>query len=516
MKKLLRVVVLLVVLAAGGLAAVWYLAGKEGTTALEQWIGRQVLAILDAYITPTPHFDALDYQAPRTVVLDGVKLTLDDTSILEIDRMKLELAEIPRQGQPIRIQKIELDRPRMRFILTPDGEIMGWTNFIEPSVISDPDSVPSDRRLSDVLELRHIAFRDGHITYEEVASGTAMVLPGITLNLDTPPDADEPGWHRLVGELVRDPVFLLDFDGRINLDTIVLELARTELHVVLGEEQYSSLPPPLQTWLREHEVTGDLTITVSGTFPLTDPATGRGEVGLRLADGHFALGENHLPVDSFELDATLADGVTRLNYASRLLQGTLQGRGMVTLDEAMPAELSWDIRDIQIEETLRVVRDAPPKYAGKVTSAGQVRARLADLPASLGGGGELHLNEGRLVSLPLIAVLLRAAEALPVGQNLQHQDRARARFNFHGEFVQFDEIAITSGLGTMDGDGRVFYDQRLDLIFRAGLTERVRDRLGVVGDVLRGVSDQLVTYEVTGTLEEPRVRPRPLNIRRSR
>src|SRR5436190_890152 len=122
LKRFLLAVVLLVLLAGIGIGvAIWYV-GQKGTSPLERWIGARLQAVASGYLNPKLAFADLDYQYPSTVVLTNVKLTADDpdtkktVDVLAVKKLTLELAEIPREGQPFRIQKIIMDHPELRVV----------------------------------------------------------------------------------------------------------------------------------------------------------------------------------------------------------------------------------------------------------------------------------------------------------------------------------------------------------------------------------------------------------------
>ena len=66
-----------VVIAVAG-ALLWWHVGRSGTSAVEQWVGRQLQGVANAYLNPQLGFDELDYHHPRTVVLRNCRLTAVD------------------------------------------------------------------------------------------------------------------------------------------------------------------------------------------------------------------------------------------------------------------------------------------------------------------------------------------------------------------------------------------------------------------------------------------------------
>lgn len=335
-KRLLLTGSLALVLILGALVGTWFYIGQPGSTRIEAWIGSQIIAILGNYITPKVAFTDLDYRRPRTVVLKNLSLTRDGQLLASVDEMLLELAEVPREGEPLKIERIELDKPYIALELRPDGEMVGWSGFVRPEVLREPESVPQGQRFSDVLVLRQVRIRNGEVRYRGPEDSEPMILPGIDLTLGTAPDAAEPGWYRLAGALKRDPILSLDMDGRLNLDTGLLELGAFKLAATLGEEQYGTLPPPLQQILRRHEAQGQLAATFKGNIPLLDPAGIEGEATAQFKDVRLKFNEAALACRNVQLKAGLPDAPVKIE----LKRGTFRNAELTLISaERVATEL---------------------------------------------------------------------------------------------------------------------------------------------------------------------------------
>lgn len=135
MPRLVRqvaVLMILMVMVAGGL---WWYTGRVGSSRLEQWIGSNLVGVIQNYVNPRLHFDYLDYQVPRSVVVENLEFLSDGTPILTADRVYLQLAQTPTQGQPIRIERITVDGLELRLIRQPEG-LIGWRRFVKEDVLA--------------------------------------------------------------------------------------------------------------------------------------------------------------------------------------------------------------------------------------------------------------------------------------------------------------------------------------------------------------------------------------------
>ena len=129
----LTVFVVFVVLIAGAAGTGWLalrgVLGK-GSSALEQWCGKQIERIAADLLRPTLRIEGFDYVYPKTLILEGVTLVDGDVTCLETPRMQLVFRDIPRLGKPIVIDTVALDAPVFRLVVRGDGTIAGFSNMV--------------------------------------------------------------------------------------------------------------------------------------------------------------------------------------------------------------------------------------------------------------------------------------------------------------------------------------------------------------------------------------------------
>lgn len=515
MRRFLIIGGALVVLIGAGGYVLYRSVGREGSGQLENWVGRSVVGIIESHLTATAEFDRLDYQAPATVVLDGLKLTgAAGQPLVQVDRLQLTLARTPRLNEPVQIARVQLDSPCLHFRQDAEGELVGWSNLVDSAVAEKGlDAVPEPYRLSEVLVMREIDIRDGRIEYHSSGDEEPMVLHGVTLTLHTAPDEDDPGWYGLNGSMSRAPQLEIDFDGRANLDSMLLDLARLEVSMRLEQEQYESLPPQLQTLVRRYELRGQLEAAGGGTFPVSDLSGGNAWLEMTLSDAFASFGESVLPVKQVRLKAAMADRTVSLDAMADLLSGSASAKATANLYEIMSVNLTYSAAQINLRQTLATTsRDAPPKYDGILSAAGQVRTSALSPLESISGSGDLTVEQGRLVNLPIISDLTRAISSPFGGDSDSGSDAAQVDYDFKPDRLEISEFELVSPLIVARGDGRIYYDQRLSLAVNAGPMEKVQRGLGKIGAVLGGITDRLVKYYVSGTIEDPSISVKPLGI----
>lgn len=552
-KLILYPLICLVVLAAGVFGA-WYWIGMAGTSSLERWIGGQVKSIASSYLNPRVEFDDLDYQRPYTVVLMKFRLTVDDPDnsgqtldVIYVDKLRLELAEIPKEGKPIRIKKLILDHPKINAIAArSDGKFMGFENMLKERKEAGAESAQEEApRLSDVFQIALLQIIEGRMVYESRGSGRPpMILDAINSRMDV--EKDDQGWYKLAATLERKPVFGLKASGRLDLDHLVLALDSLQLSIELGEQQYGKLPGQTQQMLREHEVTGMLKVTASGRVPLGDPTSCDLTAALSMEKMHFVAGEYKGEAQNVNGKLLLKDRRAVLEY---LDADTLKGKVHLTADIGLvdPFEGRVDLtaRGILIEETLRAASgggqggegDGKLKYKGAMDADVTLTGPMDKILTRSGGGGWLKLRNGRLESLRIIDDIGRAlAQNIKSifsseKQSRQDTDAADLEFRFMGDRVHFTNILAQTSTFAVRGHGDIWFDKRLALLLNGGSPEKLHsvtdeggrggnEVVNAIGDVLntigRGAEDiaggalgQVATVAVSGTTDEPKVRVEP-------
>jgi len=501
--------VVLTGLAAAGAYRLWRSTGEEGGGDLEQWLGHQVVRILETYITPTVEFETIDFQAPKTVILGGLSLTAEGQSMIAVERLLLELAEIPRFGEPIVIERIELRAPRIRFVRSLSGGFIGWSTFVRRKE-RDAQEVPAEVRLSNVLRMRRISIEAGQIVFDANDGTDPMVLRGIDTVLNTPPDSSDPAWHALDGRIKRDDLFLFTFAGRVNLDVGMIECHALKLTGTLGEAQYELFPPGVQSILRRHQARGEISVELAGDFSVGAWSQARVEGKVKLIDARAVFGEAVLPVKRLELELELVNERLKVEFDADLLEGHVSGTGTAALSGDRSARMECRMNDVSLDAAFESVSGKPAKYSGRVHSEGAFLMRLDALPQSIGGGGSILIDEGRMVQLPLVKALSRLMITHIPGMESRARDRLAVDFLFHPEYVRVESMELTTSVLKAKGDGRVYYNGDLNLEIRAGLVNRLGKQLGPLGSILGALTENFVTYVVRGEVGNPEVTVSPL------
>jgi hypothetical protein len=511
-KLIIAIPVVVILLVAG---VVLFLIYGTGSAAVQRWIAGQLGAVAGDYLNPRLSLGALRYQYPLTAVVDDVRLVADDPAkpgatvdIFVAKHVTLKMAEIPRPGQPLRIRRLILDHPEFRAVTVSekDSGLVGYGNLLKGQPAAQPAV-----KLTDVFEIRLIQIVDGLVVYNPRTPGAKpMEIDQITCDLNVEPaKGSETGWYTLEMDLDRKPVFATHFAGRVNIDTRVVDVQPVRVELKLGREQDHYLPPQIQSILKEHEVSGDLVVEVSGLVHAGDWRASSLKAQVTLTDANFAAGEHHFPVDRLQVLWTMADRRGTLeNFDAGLLGGRLEARGEVALNGPLDGHFDLHLTDIRLEQCLRSAAGGEGKYKGDLSGQIGWHGPLTDALKQSQGSGTIRIVDGRLDQLPVLSVLLNAVTKTMKAAHIssgRKSDTADMAFTFEGDRVNFNKVFVVTRMAALHGDGDIYFDTRLDMLFNAGAVEKIESVLGRVGAFLGRITDEISAYTVTGTLAEPKV-----------
>jgi hypothetical protein len=450
--------------------------------------------------------------------LDDVRLVADDPAepghtvdIFVAKSMTLEMAQIPRPGQPLRIQKLVLDHPEFRLVTVSaqDSHLVGYGNFLK-----EPQQQPStatESKLSDIFDIRLIEVVDGLVVYSPHTPGVKpMKIDQISFRLNIEPlKGSETGWYAAEMNLERKPVFSTHFAGRVNTDTTVIEAQTLRIAVALGRDQDHYLPPQIQTLLKEHEVSGDLVVEASGSVQANDWRASTLQAQVKLTGGNFAMGENHIPLDRLDVRWAMADRHGTLEMLDAdLLGGRLEARGEVAFNGPLDSHFDVHLTDIQLQQCLRNAAGDEGKYRGDLSGKISWQGPLTKPLKQSQGSGTIRVVDGDLSHVPvlsdLLAVVTGAMDKVGLGSG-PPRDTADVAFTFEGNRVNLGKVFAVTSLAALHGHGDIYFDARLDLLINAGSVEKVESLLGSAGALLGRMTDEISAYTLTGTLGQPKV-----------
>jgi hypothetical protein len=502
------------VCAAGGLivyAGLRRFTGS-GTTTVERWCARQVMAIANAHLGPTLSFDRLGYAYPRTVTLSDIRLTSGDVPIITADALRIEFAEIPRPGRPIVLASVRFQHPVVRLIEQEGGPLLGFSDFVKPGPgTAQPDG--GSTRLSDVLAIRRIEVDQGSVQYEQPDRPAMRLRPlSFVLRHDQSVSSDaapEPGWYGFTASLALEPVVHLDVDARLNLDTAVLDVAKAALSTSLTSAQYTVFTPEIQEVLNRYAIVGDLEWSLSGQVPLDDTAGTAIDTHLSLSKASMSFGEYVLPLDTVTVSAGLHDGVLDVSEGTITALG---GTARVTMKQWLAGsdsgrfEMQGEGQDLDIEQALHMPPGVEPKVTGDLDFHVQTGGSFEDLAKTFSGSGNVYVDKGHFSFIDLFRNFLN------MKGKRSERDVGTADFELTPDRVRWSNMKLSGDLLGIAGHGDLFYDGSIDYLLAVGPMHGRHGVLGFFGDLIGAVSARIIAYRVTGTVDDPKIEVAPLQV----
>lgn len=260
---------------------------------LEPTIRRKLQAMVSSRVDARLDLGGLTYLPPYGVRIRNATLVAPDPAgggdvqVLQIDTLVLRLARPPWTEGPLVIKSLEVTKPAVHLIQSPDG-IIGVHRFVRDQPATQPaddDPLDGKRKLSDMFELRHFVIKDGQVVYiDRGRPGTVpMVWKGFAVDLKTGPASKslyEYQFDASHGELAK-----LSSAGSFDLDSLHLDARTLTLGVVVkSDDATSPLPAALQRVLRENHVNGRLTVNAKATVPLKDISSASAEADFNLEE----------------------------------------------------------------------------------------------------------------------------------------------------------------------------------------------------------------------------------------
>ncbi|KAA0214424.1 MAG: hypothetical protein DYG94_11105 [Leptolyngbya sp. PLA3] len=526
MKSALKVMLAALVLIVAGAAVVGYVLlaprgasplGLGAGARLRDYLGSQIVAIVNLHLVPQLAFDTIDYEAPYTMRLAGVTLTAPDgTRVLEVEHLTIVLAQTPQFDHPIKITQVSIEGGDVRIIQDPQtGEILGFDRLTRVESRQALKQVPSQQNLSNVLLLERITIDDVSLVYDD-GSGQPMTLSGFACDMTIRPDEQGPGWYTLDMRAGRSPGLETTLRGAFNIDEFLLDLHDAKANMTLDESTLATLPPQLQGFLTEMDAAGRVMLDFRGRMPLGDPQQSNLAGRLSLGNFNVAFSDYRLPIKQADADVAMAEGqVSISNFHAQTLGGLVEAHASADLSApSRPAVVEWTLEELNLREALRgaAAQGQTPKLAGDLIGKGSASLTLDDPLARINGSGQMQVRNGRLLVLPGLSELIQKIGNLDFRDDPTFGHEADVDYLLEPGGVRITRASVITGLVAADADGLVGYDGSLDLSVRAGPLKRLTGQLGLVGKAIGSVTERLVTYRIQGTVDKPQVTVQPLGI----
>lgn len=475
------------------------------------WLFHFILAASGDVLGPQLHFTNLYYTFPYTVVLESPALSEDSETFLSADHVRLTLQELPATGKPIHVAEVKFFEPELRFEWQEDGSLLGINEHFIKSTEGEQYSDTISTRPSDILSIRILDVDEGTLVFEPFDSDPIQI-DDIEFTLDATPEQDRPGLYNLEFGLDLKPALVVDFDGDIDIDSGKLEVEHfiATMDIELGRTE--GMPVDILEIIEEHEIHGDITLRSNGIVPIAEPETANLDIELLIEGGAFRIGEYFIPVSRLDAHMEIVEKSVDLEVMDVTFHesGRMTMSGHLDLQSPRAFDVVFDMEDVYLSAVLERLDVDAPGYNGYLGAQGQIASEADEVLEHLEGNSVVTLVDGDILNVPIIDGLREAVlgvEAVPSGN-----DQGSMLVVFSPDRLELDDVSLEGEDLGVRGNGEIYYDGSLNLRFNAGPLEKIQMGTGAIGDILGMITDRLVTYQVTGTWEDPEFNGRLLNI----
>lgn len=479
------------------------------------WVKDRLVAIANEKLVPELAIQHVERISSTEFDLQGITLTHPNgTTVASVYRAEVEFAKIPLPGESITVQELVLFRPRVELIETETG-LLGLNPILKVTQDESteehraseesPSELADDAGLSEVLELRELEIRSGSLRYTaQEQPDTPLVLEDILIATSLQPSGDA-AWQDLQLHIGRDPDVQIKIDGRVDLDSWMLQIGELVLDAKLDAQTARSLPPAIQEAVRRSEINGDLTISAFGDVPLTDPRSADLRITTDFTEGSAVIGRSLVPIESVRASISVTpQGVSSRNIVAETAGGRIWGT--LATETGIPgAPLTAVVRakDIQIGHF-----SGDDRVTGQASLSGSMSfdtSPSTPRQTSHLGNFELTLSDASILTLPVFQQIAEVLDTIPAVQS-SNGHRASASIELHADRLEIAQARFVTAAIAGDIQGSLGFDGTVDLEAKAGPLARARELLGPLGLPFAQLVELSKPYRITGPISDPNVK----------
>jgi len=184
---------------------------------------------------------------------------------------------------------------------------------------------------------------------------------------------------------------------------------------------------------------------------------------------------------------------------AKLLGGTFYGDGWLTLGEQPRYQLSASLINAELERYAQETMVGRQKLRGKIFASVDLHGTGHSING-LGGRGDIHLRDADVYELPVMISMLKILR-------IREPDRSAfskcdTEFVIRGPHIYFEPINFNGDAISLRGQGQMDMQSNVDLVFHA-VVGRDEIHVPIVSELLGGASEQMMQFQVSGTLLDP-------------
>ncbi|MEE8450741.1 MAG: hypothetical protein V3R99_02470, partial [Thermoguttaceae bacterium] len=184
---------------------------------------------------------------------------------------------------------------------------------------------------------------------------------------------------------------------------------------------------------------------------------------------------------------------------AKLLGGNFYGDGRLTLGEQPRYQLNASLINAELERYAQETMVGRQKLRGKIDASIDLHGTGREI-YGLVGRGKLHLRDADVYELPVMISMLKIL-------SIREPDRSafsecHTEFVVQGPHIYFNPINFNGDAISLRGQGEMDMQSNIDMVFHA-VVGRDEIRVPVISELLGGASEQIMQFQVSGTLLDP-------------
>jgi hypothetical protein len=480
MGRLVKVLLLIIVLAAAGLAI------AVATFDADRF-RPQLIAELEKATGQSVTLQRVTLGWRGGVALQLNALTIADRAapaqepLLRVEQASAVVRLLPLLRREVQIASVVLTRPEVRVSRDTQGRI----NLVGLAVAGSPAAASVSPSPASTGAAVQVAIASVKVTDGQVHWTDALRTPIAELTLR---DIDATIQDLVPGEPFHVEARLVLLGDQQNLqvtarvqppsgaDPGALENTRLELELgkIRWDEAARMFPALAQGGLKRAE--GTLVIAVA-RLPLSPQGLAAAEAGIHLTNGRKEFVQFSQPVEAIHFEATLAAGRAQIKEATArvaggtmLLRGMVEGLGQPVLHSVFQA--TFERIPLELLQPRLHPQDPYVRAMCSLTLEGTAQGPVAQLLASLTGQGRVSLQDPVLVNLNVLREVFRKLSMLPglmqrlqsrlppeYQQKLEAADTVFESFDtglrLEGGAIHFNRVPLRSDTFSLESSGLI-------------------------------------------------------------
>ncbi|MSR43354.1 MAG: hypothetical protein EXS19_04870, partial [Pedosphaera sp.] len=287
-------------------------------------------------------------------------------------------------------------------------------------------------------------------------------------------------------------------NDRITIDGAVSTMDPLLVTGLIGESTRQAIEPYRFTRPPMARVNGSLPISNSSQTDLT----------FELSGGPFQWEKFRLS----DLNATVhwvTNQVVITNVAGAFYGGRILGDARFDVNQPARTGFQFDLKtdNADLHELLKDVSSSTNKLQGRFDGRFAITKANTEDALSWQGFGNVKLRDGLLWDVPVVGIFSPVLDTFAPGIGRNRAKVASASFTITNSVIHTKDFEIRAAPARLHYEGAVGFDQKLNARVEAELFgETMLGKIWLMGPLLGKVT-RLFEYDVTGTLEQPKVKP---------